>query len=250
MPQQKPALDLADLLVEPGYAHPLLAQCLHNDRRQALRDPLQRQADPTPHPGPALRHDLAVLGQQTAQAVDLRGAELYQLLAHAVQCQDRLLLLALDGHRLDARLLYRRPDRPRVVDIVLVAAHKGSNHFRRQQPDLVAEFPDPARPMLCAAARLHRDQTRHAVGEVLQKLRPRQLQVHDLASLRIDPMQLKHSFRRIDADNGSASLHLGPSGLPAKSLLFPLGTLMPSAREGPPQPSRRPTSEVGGVHSI
>ena len=59
-----------------------------------------------------------------------------------MQCQDRLLLLALDGHRLDARLLYRRPDRPRVVRIVLVAAHEGPNHFRRQQPDLVAEFPD------------------------------------------------------------------------------------------------------------
>ena len=57
-------------------------------------------------------------------------------------------------------------------------------------------------------------------------------------------------LRRIHADDRSVSLHLGPSGLPVKSSLFPLGTLMPSAREGPPQPSRRPTSGVGGVHSI
>ena len=48
------------------------------------------------------------------------------------------------------------------------------------------------------------------------------------------PVQLEHPFRRIDPDDRSASLHLGPSGLPVKSLLFPTGTLMPSAREGPP----------------
>ena len=48
----------------------------------------------------------------------------------------------------------------------------------------------------------------------------------------------------------SVSLHLGSSDLPAKSLLFPLGILMPSAREGPPHSSRRPTSGVRGVHSI
>ena len=161
-----------------------------------------------------------------------------QLLAHAMQRQDCLLFLALDRDRLDAWLLHHGPDRPRVVRIALVAAHEGPDHLRRQKPDLVTEFPDPAGPMLRAAAGLHRDQARHAIGEMFQKLRPHQPQVDDLARLHIDPMQLKHPLRRIHADDRSVSLHLGPSGLPVKSSLFPLGTLMPSAREGPPQPSR------------
>ena len=55
---------------------------------------------PLPHTRPASRHDLSVFGQKTAQAVDLRGAELYQLPAHPVQRQDGLLLLALDRNRL------------------------------------------------------------------------------------------------------------------------------------------------------
>ena len=72
--------------------------------------------------------DLAIFGQKASQAVDLRGAELHQLLAHAVQRQDRLLLLGLDRNRLDAGLLHRRPDRACVVRIVLVTAHEGPNH--------------------------------------------------------------------------------------------------------------------------
>ena len=162
-----------------------------------------------------------------------------------MQRQVRLLFFALDRDRLDARLLHRGPDRQRVVRIALVAAHEGPHHLRRQKPDLVTELPDPACPMLRAAAGLHRDQARRAIGEMFQKLRPHQPQVDDLARLHIDPMQLEHPLRRIHADDRSASLHLGPSGLPVKSSLFPLGTLMPSAREGPPQPSRRSTSGSG-----
>ena len=47
-----------------------------------------------------------------------------------------------------------------------------------------------------------------------------------------------------------ASLHLGPSGLPVKSSLFPIGTLMPSAREGPLIPPADEHQGVGGVHPI
>ena len=46
----------------------------------------------------------------------------------------------------EGSLLHRRPDRPRVVRIVLVAAHEGPHHLRRQKPDLVTELPDPAPP--------------------------------------------------------------------------------------------------------
>ena len=43
----------------------------------------------TPHPSSASRHDFAVFGQQTPEAVDLGGAELHQLLPHAMQRQNR-----------------------------------------------------------------------------------------------------------------------------------------------------------------
>ena len=76
--------------------------------------------------------------------------------------------------------------------VALIAAHEGTDHLRGQQPDLVAESQQPARPVLRAAARLHRDQARRAIDEVFQELRPRQPQVHNLARLHIDPVQLKH----------------------------------------------------------
>ena len=109
-----------------------------------------------------------------------------------MQRQDRLLFLALDRNRLGAWLLHCGPDRPRVVRIVLVAAHERPDHLRRQKTNLVTEVPNSACPMLRAAARLHRDQARREVGEVLQELRSCQLQVDDLTRLHIDPMQLKH----------------------------------------------------------
>ena len=46
------------------------------------------------------------------------GAELHQLLAHAVQRQDGLLFLALDRNRLDAGLLCGGPDCLGIVYIV------------------------------------------------------------------------------------------------------------------------------------
>ena len=58
-------------------------------------------------PGSNLPHHLTALGQQTAQAIDLRGTELHQLLPHPVQHQHALLL-------------GRCPDRPRVVRILMV----------------------------------------------------------------------------------------------------------------------------------
>ena len=59
--------------------------------------------------------------------------------------------------------------------------------------------------MLQAAARLHRDQARYAVGEVLQEPRPCQLEIHDLARLQVDPVQLENPLRRIHAYDRSAN---------------------------------------------
>ena len=64
-------------------------------------------AAPRSAPGPArshrlYRHDLAILGQRVAQAVDLGGAQIHQLLAHTVQRQDCLLLVVMLGVRIDS----------------------------------------------------------------------------------------------------------------------------------------------------
>ena len=114
-----------------------------------------------------------------------------------MQREDPLLLHALDRDRLDARLLHRLPDRACVVRIVLVVAHEWPDHLRRKQPNLVTELLQPACPMLRTAAGLHRHQARRAVGEVLQKLRPRQPHVHDLTRLHVHRVQLKYPLLRI-----------------------------------------------------
>ena len=131
-----------------------------------------------------------------------------------MQRQDRLLLFAFHGHRLHPGLLNRSPDRPSVVRVVLVAADERPDNFRRQQTDIVAQFQQPSRPVLRAAACLHTDQAWCPIGEMLHELRPRQPQVHDLARLHVDPVQLKHPFCRIHADNRPvSSLHLRLLGL-------------------------------------
>ena len=98
----------------------------------------------------------------------------------------------------------RRPDgrsrarRPRLHDLCMEASRNARTDLSmtgRQIAVLYPAFgaglsaPDPTRPVLCPAARLHRDQAGRTDGEVLQELRPCQLQVHDLARFHIDPTQ-------------------------------------------------------------
>jgi hypothetical protein len=45
-----------------------------------------------------------------------------------MQREDCLLCFALDRHRLDARLLHRRPDHARIGHVVLIAADKRLDH--------------------------------------------------------------------------------------------------------------------------
>ena len=95
VPHRDPPLDGVHFGVERGHSRPLLAQRLDDHCRQPLRDPLKGSRHVPPHPGSAAGHDFAVLGQQTAQAVDLGGTERHQLLAHPVERENSLLLLAL-----------------------------------------------------------------------------------------------------------------------------------------------------------
>ena len=82
-----------------------------------------------------------------------------------MQRQHRLLLLSFHRHRAYARLLNRRPDCPRVVRVILVAAHKGTHHLRRQNANLVTQFLQVSGPVLAASAGFQCDEARDMIGE-------------------------------------------------------------------------------------
>ena len=112
----------------------------------------------------------------------------------------------------------------------------------------MAQLPQPPRPVLRTAAGLHANHARRPIREMLEELRPAQPLVHHLPGCRVDPVQLEHPLRCIHADDRSDSLHPGPSRFARKDrCVFPLGTLMPSARGGPPQP---PPTVTRGEASI
>ena len=115
VPHRQSPLDRPDLRIQLRHACPLLSQRLDHQGRQLLRDPGKRRGHVPPHSRAAARHHLAVLGQQAPQAVDLRRAELHELLPHPMQRQHlygRLPLgkarFGVPGNRLQ---LYIRPVR-------------------------------------------------------------------------------------------------------------------------------------------
>ena len=57
-----------------------------------------------------------------------------------MQRQYRLLLLTLDRHPFNPRLLHRRPDPAGIRRIVLIAADERLHHPRRQQFHLVTQL--------------------------------------------------------------------------------------------------------------
>jgi hypothetical protein len=84
-PLTQPSLDLGNLLVQLGQPVPLLTQRIDEHRRQSISDSCQNCRNCPVQSGTAFGHHLAILGKQSVQAVDLHGAELDQLLAHAMK---------------------------------------------------------------------------------------------------------------------------------------------------------------------
>ena len=106
----------------------------------------------------------------------------------------------------------------------------------------VQEVADPARPVLCAAARFHRDQARRAVGEVLQKLRPCQLQAHKFARHDFNPRQLKHRFAVSAPTTALLVFILDPPVCLGRACSSHLALWMPSASGGGRRPYHFPSS--------
>jgi len=74
-----------DLFVHLADARPLLAQGIDDHRRQPVSQSGQRLGDALPDACFPLRHDFAVFGEQSPQAVDLGRAELDQLPAPEIE---------------------------------------------------------------------------------------------------------------------------------------------------------------------
>ena len=164
-----------------------------------------------------------------------------------MQCKDRLLLLCLDSNGFNARLLNSHPDCLGVSRIALVTHNKGFDKLASQQLDLMPELDEFARSVLGTTARLHTNQASRSVDEVRQKLLAYELHAQYFSSVRVNPMELEHAFRNIDAYHGM--LHVGLSCLPVRNLISSkFGTLMPSARRIHLLALRHPCG--GSAHTI
>lgn len=184
----------------------LFVQAVNEHRGQLrLRRPKRHRQLLEQSSVPLGQHD-AELIQQPAQLVGLHDAHLHQLNAQSMQRQHHLLSLRLHRHEPHARLLDRRPDRPRVSRIGLVALNERTDHLGRQQLDIVAELEQLAAPLVSATASLHRDQCRLPVGEPCQHLIALELQPLDAAGVGLDPMQLEHLLGDVDRNDIKATL--------------------------------------------
>ena len=149
----------------------------------------------------ALREHQAELGQQAADAVDQRGALFLVALAQAVHGELALLLGGLDRHEAHVRAAGGLADRGGVVGVVLAAL--AGHAVRRDevagdQPRVQPQQAQPARPVVCAAAGLHRHQAAGgqlgAPGE--EAFRRHRLGQHHPARA-VDRVHLDHALGQI-----------------------------------------------------
>jgi len=156
-----------------------------------------------PTPCSCISLDDPELAQEAAQAVDRGGALLDEPLAHAVDAQPRLLVLALDRNEAHVRPLHCFADRLRVGRVVLAApaAHPiGCDELGRHQPHSVAVLYEQPGPVVRSRAGLHANGARRQRGHQLMQpgpLHARPYQ-HRLAVL-VDSMDRENVLGEIDA---------------------------------------------------
>jgi hypothetical protein len=93
-------------------------------------------------------------------------------------------------------LLYSAPDGLCIGSVVFVANVGGLDKLALHEFDMVSGLGKLPRPVIvmCAAACFHANQTRRAVGEILQKPRALDLSIDNLARSHIQVMHLKDVF--------------------------------------------------------
>jgi hypothetical protein len=141
-------------------------------------------------------HD-AKLRHQPAQCVDQHGALLDQHLAHFMNARRRLLHLGLDRDKAHRGPAHRLADRLGIGRVVLVAPHVGLRIGRRDQPHVVTQLGDLARPIVRRRARLHPDQAWRQLGKERQNLPSPHRATERYHSRCINPVHLKDCFGQI-----------------------------------------------------
>jgi hypothetical protein len=137
--------------------------------RQRPREHLRRATTPDPE-----------FPEQTAQAIDQRGAFLAPPLAHPVPREARLLLDAFSRHEAHVGLPHRRQHRFRIVTIILrrPTLTKRFDELRRHQPRRVTVTGEPARPVVRRPAGFQPEHARRQLyrpsGERLAAKYPRE----------------------------------------------------------------------------
>jgi hypothetical protein len=183
----------------------------------------QQQAETLP---PRRRHE-PQLGHVCPQRVDGLRALPQQQIAHPVLHQSPLLLGRLERHKAHRRTAHRLADRRRVRRIGLVALHIGLHVPRWHQPNVVAELPELARPVMRPRARFHPNQAWRQLGEGGEHLAAPQLLLQHHLALGTDAVRLKHVLGEIQTDR--ANLHVDGSLMVIRSTRPPYGTSMPGA---------------------
>jgi hypothetical protein len=104
------------------------------------------------------------------------------------------------SHKAHRRALSRLADRLGIRGIVLLTFDERLHVSRRDQPDRVPEPADLARPVVGAAAGLHRHHAGPLGREEGKNLVPPQLLAEQDCSRRIGAVHLEHALRQIHPD--------------------------------------------------
>ncbi len=105
--------------------------------------------------------------------------------------QDRLLADVFDRHDPHVRASHRFADRLRIVPIVFVILPIGGDELRRDQPHVMAQRCQFARPAMRTAAGFSPDETRTELCKERAHLRPGESTAQDRVAALIDAVQLK-----------------------------------------------------------
>ena len=154
----------------------------------------------TPHHGRVPLGDLdAILQQQAAPLVDLGGAPLNTETAHPMERLDILLLDTLERHQAPVRPLHGLANRLGIHCVVLVRFHVRFDELRGHQAHLVTDVAKHPRPMVHAAARVHRHPTGRAIGHERRPFPAGHLRAEHLACVRIHAVRMHAVLGQVEA---------------------------------------------------
>ena len=198
-------VELADLLADRLQSLRQRQQRRPHDERKPVAG--AQPADQFEHRGAALRHHDAEFRKMAAQRVQQLGALPHQQIARLEQHQTALLLDALHRDAPHLRIARRTGDGAGVLGVVLLARQKRLHPRRRDQPHLVSEPLQLARPVMRAAAGLEADAAALDARELLEHLGPLHRLLQNRPARNVEAVQRK--ARLCDVQSNGANVRHG-----------------------------------------